>query len=37
VTQPEHYRTRLRHRGFLLEYASMGWMTIEAAVPPHWS
>jgi len=32
VTQPEHYRTRLRHRGFWLEYASMGWMTIEAAV-----
>lgn len=32
MTQPEHYRTRLRHRGFWLEYASMGWMTIEAAV-----
>jgi divalent metal cation (Fe/Co/Zn/Cd) transporter len=29
---PEAERARLRRRGFWLEYASMAWMTIEAAV-----
>jgi divalent metal cation (Fe/Co/Zn/Cd) transporter len=29
---PDEEMSRLRRRGFLLEYASMAWMTVEAAV-----
>jgi divalent metal cation (Fe/Co/Zn/Cd) transporter len=29
---PEAQMSRLRRRGFWLEYASMAWMTVEAAV-----
>jgi hypothetical protein len=32
VTAPAGQLARLRRRGFWLEYASMAWMTIEAAV-----
>jgi len=32
VTAPAGQLARLRRRGFWLEYASMGWMTAEAAV-----
>jgi divalent metal cation (Fe/Co/Zn/Cd) transporter len=32
VILPEAEMARLRRRGFWLEYASMGWMTVEAAV-----
>jgi divalent metal cation (Fe/Co/Zn/Cd) transporter len=32
VALPEEEMSRLRRRGFWLEYASMAWMTVEAAV-----
>jgi Cation efflux family len=32
VARPEDEMSRLRRRGFWLEYASMAWMTVEAAV-----
>jgi divalent metal cation (Fe/Co/Zn/Cd) transporter len=32
VAQPEQETSRLRRRGFWLEYASMTWMTVEATV-----
>jgi divalent metal cation (Fe/Co/Zn/Cd) transporter len=32
LTLPEDVVSRLRRRGFWLEYASMAWMTVEAAV-----
>jgi divalent metal cation (Fe/Co/Zn/Cd) transporter len=32
VAPPEGQMSRLRRRGFWLEYASMAWMTVEAAV-----
>jgi divalent metal cation (Fe/Co/Zn/Cd) transporter len=32
VAPPEGEMSRLRRRGFWLEYASMAWMTVEAAV-----
>jgi hypothetical protein len=32
VTVPAAVTARLRRRGFWLEYASMAWMTAEAAV-----
>ena len=32
MTLPEAELARLRRRGFWLEYASMAWMTAEAAV-----
>ena len=32
MTLPDDEMSRLRRRGFWLEYASMAWMTVEAAV-----